>query len=291
MQVNALLDSYHEKYLYLLELELTNEVVKKLSGIRYVLMQGSSTRAKILARKLAEHFLKIKPTYFEPQDITPTSRYKIYRVGNVLSVSHGMGNTSVIALLHDLTKALYYAGSTDVEYIRIGTSGGIGVEPGSVIITQKAYSPNLVDYLPIPSLDKTMNAPTAFDEKLARNIYDAQPRGLNFDVLIANSIAANDFYLGQGRFDGAIAPKYDLEFRSKYFKQIQALGIRNFEMESTGLAAFCNQVQIPATMLAVTLLNRLQGDQVTASTEQLAEFSDRSQLVAINYLNTKTDIA
>lgn len=290
MQINQLLNNLHEKYLYLLELELTPEVINSFAGVHYVLMQGSSNRAKDLARKLAERFMGICPTYFEPQDMIPTSRYKIYRVGNILSVSHGMGNTSIIALLHDLSKILYYAGNMKVEYIRIGTSGGIGVTPGTVIITKKAYMPNLANYLPLPSLDININVPTDFNLELATNIYKAQPRGLEFEVALGNSIAADDFYLGQGRFDGAITPKYDLLFREQYFKKIQELGIRNFEMESTALAAFCNQVQIPATMLAVTLVDRTQGDQVTATSKQLAEFSDRSQQVAINYLNNKTNI-
>ncbi len=290
MQINSLLKDLNEKYLYLLELELTNEIIGKFAGIKYVLLQGSNDRAKNLARKLALKFSKILPAFFEPKDITPTSRYKIYRVGNVLSVSHGMGNTSVIALLHDLTKILYYAGNTELEYIRVGTSGGIGVDPGTVVITEKAFMPTLVDYLPLPSLDKNINTSTIFDSRLANEIYKVQPRGLDFQVILANTIAADDFYLGQGRFDGAINPKYDHNFRSEYFEKVRALGIRNFEMESTALAAFCNQVEIPATMLAVTLVNRLVSDQVTATPEELAEFSDRSQLVAINYLNTKSDL-
>jgi uridine phosphorylase len=61
-------------------------------------------------------------------------------------------------------------------------------------------------------------------------------------------------------------------------------------MESSAMGAFCNRAEIPATMIAVTLLNRFKGDQVSATPEQLAEFSDRSQAVVINYLLSRADV-
>lgn len=286
MQINDHLGNIKEEYLYLLEFELNPCNLAKFSGIKYVLMQGSNTRARTFAKKLAHKFLDISPNYFEPQSLTVTSRFSIYRIGNMLSVSHGMGNTSILSLLNELTKILHYAGSTQVEYIRIGTSGGIGVTPGSVIITDTAYTPMLNDYYEFPSLDKIVTVPTQFDKNLIKRIYDSQPRGLDFTINIANSIAADDFYLGQARFDGALNPKRDLAYRNQYFEKIRAQGIRNFEMESTSMAAFCNSTQIPATMIAVTLVNRMDGDQISSTPEMLAEFSDRSQLVAINYLLT-----
>ena len=201
-----------------------------------------------------------------------------------------MGTTSVLSLLEELTKILHYAGNSEVEYIRIGTSGGIGVTPGTVIITETAYTPTLTPYYEFASLDKTIAISTCFNNNLVKRINDNQPRGLDFSILVANSIAADDFYLGQGRFDGALQAKHDLAFRDQYFAKARELGIRNFEMESTAMAAFCNSTQIPATMIAVTLVNRLDGDQISATPEMLAEFSERSQSVAINYLLTCNDI-
>lgn len=287
MRVNKLLRHTQENYLYILELDLTPDILEAFKGIHYVLLQGSNDRAKSLAQKLAYQFLGINYNYFEPKDIAPTSRYQVYRIGNILSVSHGMGSTSIITLLQEITKALYYAGSRSVQYIRIGTSGGIGVAPGSVIITQEAFMPDLKPYFPLPSLDKNIHIPTKFDLNLARSIKNAQPNDLPFAVIEANTIAADDFYLGQGRFDGAIAPKQDLAFRTEYFKKVRQLDILNFEMESTAMAAFCHEVQIPATMAAVTLLNRFNTDQISSSPEQLAEFSNHAQQVALNYLKTQ----
>jgi uridine phosphorylase len=198
-----------------------------------------------------------------------------------------MGNITIDCLLHSLTKLLYYAGNTDLEYIRVGTSGGIGVEAGSVIITQQAYMPNLQPYYQVYELDQEIKIPTLMNDNLVQRIIASQPNNIDFTIRVGNSIAADDFYLGQCRYDGAMLPRQDRIWREIFFQRIQKLNIYNFEMESTALAAFCYQAQIPATMIAVTLLNRLYGDQITASNQQLAEYSDRSQMIAINYLISK----
>ena len=41
----------------------------------------------------------------------------------------------MLVLLHEMAKLLHYAGAKDVAFIRIGTSGGIGSEPGTIIVT------------------------------------------------------------------------------------------------------------------------------------------------------------
>jgi len=261
MKINHLLkQGLLDTYLYNLNLTLDKKTLDKFSGIKYVLMQGSQLRAKNLSMKLSQKILNINGTFFEPINLIETSKFYAYRTGNILSVSHGMGNTSIITLLHNLTQVLYFAGNSDLEYIRIGTSGGIGVEPGSVVLTDTAYMPNLIAGYKVSALGKDIIYPTVMDKVLNQKILQAQHQSTSFKLLVGNSIAADDFYLGQARFDGA------------------------FEMESTGLASFCNRAQIPATMIASIIINRLNGDQVTISTETLNKYSDHSQEVAINYV-------
>ncbi len=291
MQINPLLNKTPEHDLYLFKLELTPENLDKFRGIRYVIMQGSSKRAAVLAKKLAQSVLNIDNRLFEPINLVNTSNFAVYRVGNILSVSHGMGNVTIDALLNAITKLLHYAGNTDVEYIRVGTSGGIGVEPGTVVITKNAFMPNLEPYYTTYELDKRIDTPTHLDHQLVDRIIAAQPKDLPFPIVVGNSIAADDFYLGQCRYDGAMRARKDTDYRAKFFAKVHELDIRNFEMESTALAAFCNRAQIPATMIAVTLVNRFDGDQIKSTAEQLAEFSDRSQKVIINYMLSRSDVA
>lgn len=56
----------------------------------------------------------------------------------MLSISHGMGVPSVGILLHEMIKLMYHAKCKDPVFIRIGTCGGIGIEGGTVVITDEA---------------------------------------------------------------------------------------------------------------------------------------------------------
>lgn len=287
MKINSLLINDVERrndYVYNLDFALTDISLEQFRGIKHVCMQGSPIRAKEFAKKLAEVFLNTDSRFFEPVNLFKNSLYQVYRVGSILSISHGMGNASVMTLLHSITKIMYYADNLDVSYIRIGTSGGIDVPAGDVVVTETAYMPDLVAGYKISVLGKDTIYPTRMNHALNQSIVAAQPDNLEFMVRVGNSIAADDFYLGQARFDGAIKPKYDEQMRAEYFAKIKALNILNFEMESTALASFCERAEIPATMIAVTLLNRMQDDQVRATPEMLEEYSARAQRVAINYL-------
>jgi len=291
MQINPLLDQNPEQFLYLFNLELTPANLDKFKNIRYVIMQGSSKRSALLAKKLAKHVAGIDTRFFEPVNLVNTSNFAVYRVGSVLAVSHGMGNVTIDALLHAVTKLLHFAGNTQLEYIRVGTSGGIGIEPGTVVVTKNAYMPNLEPYYTTYELDQRVDTPTHADLALVERILAAQPDKLSFPIVSGNSVAADDFYLGQCRYDGAMRARRDHDYRAKFFEKVHALDIRNFEMESCALGAFCNLAKIPATMIAVTLVNRFEGDQIKSSAEQLVEFSERSQQVVINYLLSRKDLS
>lgn len=276
--------------LYVLDLKINEATLNKFRGIKYVFMQGSGNRAMHFANRVEEQISNLKPHYFKPMNLTPRSAYEFYRVGPVLSVSHGMGNTSILTLLHALTKLMYFAGNTNLEYIRLGTSGGVKVDPGSVILTDVAYTSELIAGYDIAALGKTITYPTNMDMKLNNKILAAQPVSLDFPVLRGNSIAADDFYQGQARFDGAIKINYDKKKREEYFNKIIQLNILNFEMESTALASFCNRAGIPATMISATLINRIDGDQIILPDVVLTEFSERTHILALNYLKSQLHI-
>jgi uridine phosphorylase len=50
-----------------------------------------------------------------------------------------MGGPSISILLNELAKLLKYA-EADSIWIRMGTSGGVGVEPGTVCISSQALN-------------------------------------------------------------------------------------------------------------------------------------------------------
>ena len=60
----------------------------------------------------------------------------MFKAGPILCVGHGMGAPSVSILLHELFKLLTYAEAADVIFMRMGTSGGLGLSPGSIVVSK-----------------------------------------------------------------------------------------------------------------------------------------------------------
>jgi uridine phosphorylase len=79
-------------------------------------------------------------------------RYAMFKVGPVLALSHGMGVPSLSILLHEVIKLLAHAGAQDPVFFRLGTCGGIGLEGGTVIVSN-----HIVNGLLEPALEQASN--------------------------------------------------------------------------------------------------------------------------------------
>jgi uridine phosphorylase len=75
----------------------------------------------------------------------PSNNLNPFKVGPVLSVSHGIGVTSLGVVLHEIIKLMYHAKCKDPTFIRIGTSGGVGIEGGTVVVSNGAVDERLRD--------------------------------------------------------------------------------------------------------------------------------------------------
>ncbi|KAG8125034.1 hypothetical protein E2320_020469 [Naja naja] len=204
---NPHLDLMEEDILYHLDLGTkTHNLPAMFGDIKFVCVGGSPNRMKAFAQFMQKE-LGYEGEDNDLKDICAgTDRYSMYKVGPVLSISHGMGIPSISIMLHELIKLLHHAKCCDVTIIRIGTSGG----------------------------------------------------------------------LGQGRLDGALCC-FSNEKKLEYLKRAYNAGVRNIEMESTVFAAMCRLCGLKAAVVCVTLLNRLEGDQIKASHEVLAEYQRRPQ--------------
>lgn len=56
----------------------------------------------------------------------------------VFYLKHGMGIPSIGILLHEVIKLMYHARVKDPIFIRVGTCGGVGLEGGTVVISEEA---------------------------------------------------------------------------------------------------------------------------------------------------------
>lgn len=79
--------------------------------------------------------------------------------------------------------------------------------------------------------------------------------------LIFTCYCTNRVYLGQGRLDGAFCDYTEKE-KLEFLHKVHNNNVLNMEMESLAFAALTHHAGIRAAVICVTLLNRLNGDQV-----------------------------
>ncbi|XP_012886047.1 PREDICTED: uridine phosphorylase 2 isoform X2 [Dipodomys ordii] len=198
-------------------------------------------------------------------------------------VKHGMGIPSISIMLHELIKLLHHARCCDVTIIRMGTSGGIGIAPGSIVITDTAVDSFFKPQFEQVILDNIVTRSTELDKELAEELFNCSKEIPNFPTLIGHTMCTYDFYEGQGRLDGALC-SFSREKKLDYLKRAYKAGVRNIEMESTVFAAMCGLCGLKAAVVCVTLLDRLHSDQINLSHDVLVEYQQRPQLLISNFI-------
>ncbi|XP_075068757.1 uridine phosphorylase 1 isoform X2 [Mixophyes fleayi] len=274
---NPHLEKMKEDILYHFDLGTNTHDFPALFGdVKFVCVGGSPWRMKAFAQYITGELNLGDPEADIDNICAGTDRYAMYKVGPVLSISHGMGIPSISIMLHELIKLLYHSKCSDVTIIRIGTSGGIGIEPGSVVITSQSVNPCFQPQFEQIILGKTVIRSTDLDTELAQELAKCSQEINEFNTVIGNTMCTLDFYEGQGRLDGAIC-SYTEKEKMQYLKAAYEAGIRNIEMESSVFAAMCNTSGVKAAVVCVTLLNRLEGDQISSSHDVLVEYQQRPQ--------------
>lgn len=140
---------------------LTKDEASQFHDIQYVCIGGSNERMETFAKQVAET-LGIK----EVQSVGQHKRYVIYKVGNVLLASHGMGAPSISILLNELAKLLKYAKAGKSTWIRMGTCGGVGLEAGTVAISSASLNGALQPYHETYVLAEPVRRHAIFDADL-----------------------------------------------------------------------------------------------------------------------------
>ena len=118
---------------FLYHLGLTKDDALAFSDIKYVCIGGTNDRMTQFANSCAQQFGE------KVQSVGIHKRYVIYKAGPILISSHGMGGPSISILLNEVAKLLKYA-SADAIWIRMGTCGGMGVEPGTLCISSHSLN-------------------------------------------------------------------------------------------------------------------------------------------------------
>jgi len=171
----------------------------------------------------------------------------------------------------------------EVFWCRVGTSGGVGLPGGTVVVSSEGLMADLRPY-------RLLNGGAGeywFDGHFPQDIYNAiitANEHTDFRIISGKTIAGNEFFLEQFRLDGALCLETP-ETKMGWLGWLHDNGVANIEMEGAMIAGYLNHWGFSKfAMICCTLLNRLEGDQVTATPEQLHKFSEDSGVALFNYL-------
>ncbi|KAL8560723.1 hypothetical protein ACOMHN_063027 [Nucella lapillus] len=280
--------SMEEDVLYHIALGNKSHDLKDMfRDVKFVCFGGSPGRMRKFADYMVEALKYKLPAGQGLVDIAGGSdRYVLYKVGPVLSVSHGMGIPSLSIIFHELFKLLHHAQCTDVTFFRIGTSGGLGLEPGSVVITEEAVDGLLRPYMEVIVMGQIKEHPSRLNRELAEELAELGSDEDDHKTLIGKTMCTNDFYEGQARLDGAFCD-HNEDDKMAFLHRMHKEGIRNIEMESLCFAAYSYRAGIKSAVVCVTLLDRLQGDQISTPHEVMEDWQMRPQRLVAKYIRKK----
>jgi len=264
------------------ELTSADDLNSLLCGVKVVLVCGSRGRAA----KIVKSVQKLKLTGATTAvPIGSKEYFELTRVGKVAVCSHGMGLATIAICLDELTGMLREAGCEELSYIRIGSSGGIGVPGGALVVTTSCLSEDLTTNLNIISEGKDVALELGAPYELAEELRVANEGKL--PVTLGKTVSGGTYYEGQARLDGSIAEYTEVD-KFDYLKRAYSLGVRNFEMEGTILANHCQKHSgIRCGMVCASYLDRLKGDQSpeNATAEDFKEWQHNTMMVVMNWLD------
>lgn len=254
--------------------------------LRAVVLSGSGERTVQLAQRWSRLHADA-PVAGLPKEERFVTRY----CAGVLFASHGMGMPSASIALQELMRLVFFLkrgdhdAMADVFWARVGTSGGVGLAGGTVVVSTEAVMADLQPYRLLRGDAGQYRFDGTFPLDVARDIVAAgEPTGI--PVALGRTVATDEFFLEQFRLDGAICMETP-ESKRAWLEALSAAGVRNIEMEGAMFAGYLNHWGFPKfAMVCTTLLDRLQGDQVTATADELREFGQRGGDVLLTYLTT-----
>lgn len=217
-----------------------------LRPVRYVILCGSATRAEAIAAAFAPG----------SRNLCLTDRYTLRQpLPEVLVASHGIGTGSIDPLLHELHRLLHAARAEGYRLVRVGTCGGLGLAPGTLVVTRQPLSGALRPLQTLRVLGRELALPARLDEELSTALLRTAAK-IPRECVLADTISAETFHVAQARCDGAFA-LCGKDERDAFFGRCRDMGVGNIEMESLALAAFATKMRLPAAVICVVLVDRL----------------------------------
>lgn len=281
-----------DDHMYHLGILTNDDIIKRMHDVKFVVIGGKASRMKRFAYLLYEALGRPVNSELESnsngvvalKDITKhAGRYTMFKVGPCLCGDHGIGAGSTSILLHEMFKLIHYSKAQDVKVIRVGSSGGLGVEPGTIVVTQQAYSSALEPFFTQVACGMNKRYESKTDRDLSQKLFNLA-EDLKMPVTIGNTISTNDYFEEQARLDGALC-SYTKEDKMLFLKKAyDECGVRNFEMESLVMAASCSRVNMKCAVVCVAYLDRFKGDYVTTDAKQIQQWEENILQLVCNFV-------
>ena len=268
---------------YHLGLRSSDPVLDELRDISAVVVGGSGARLAGLAAAWSSLHGGANVLALPKAD-----RFVTHYCAGVLFVSHGMGMASASIAMQELMRLVYVLKRGDLDaldavfWARIGTSGGIGLAPGTVVVSTEGVMADLRPYRVLHD-GESVFFPGVFPARVVDEIVAANADAA-FPIVTGRTVAGNEFFLEQARLDGAIVLD-TAESKQRWLESLESAGVVNIEMEGAMFAGYLGHWGFPEfAMVCCTLLDRLEGDQVVSTADELAAFEARAAAVLFNYL-------
>ena len=282
--LDGVLDGSREDVYYHFGVASSDPILEPLRDVRAVVMAGSGGRIKEFAERWSQLNGGSEIVALPKED-----RFVTRYTAGVLFASHGMGMPSASIALQELMRMVFFLKGGDLDaldevfWCRVGTSGGVGLPGGTVVVSSEGLMADLQPY-------RLLNGGTGeywFDGHFPSATCEAiiaANEYTDFDIVSGKTVAGNEFFLEQFRLDGAVCLETP-ETKMAWLSWLHDSGVANIEMEGAMIAGYLNHWGFSKfAMICCTLLNRLDGDQVTATPEQLHKFSEDSGVALFNYL-------
>ena len=282
--LDGVLSGEREDVYYHYGVSSSDPILEKMRAIRAVIMAGSGGRIKEFAQRWSDLNGGAEIIAFPKED-----RFVTRYTAGVMFASHGMGMPSASIAVQEAMRMVYFLKSGDLDamdevfWARVGTSGGVGLPGGTIVVTSEGLMADLKPYRLLQGAKGIYWFEGTFPAATRAAIIAAN-KDSGLPIVEGKTIATNEFFLEQFRLDGAIRLE-TAETKQEFLEWLHANDVANIEMEGAMLAAYLNSWGFSSfAMICAVLLNRLEGDQVTSSPEQLHQFSEDSGDVLFNYL-------
>jgi uridine phosphorylase len=282
--LDGVLDGSSEDVYYHFGVASSDPLLTRLRDARAVIMAGSGSRIQQFAQRWSELNGGTEIVAFPKED-----RFVTRYTAGVLFASHGMGMPSASIALQELMRMVFFLKRGDLDamdevfWCRVGTSGGVGLPVGTVVVTSEGLMADLKPF-------RLLNGGTGeywFDGHFPAATYNAiiaANKHTDFDITSGKTVAGNEFFLEQFRLDGAICLETP-ESKMGWLRWLQENGVVNIEMEGAMIAGYLNHWGFSKfAMICATVFNRLENDQMTSTPEQLHKFIEDSGVALFNYL-------